>query len=244
MSALKKLKERYYGLSASWHLASSVRRLRSLERRVEGNAGRWHIPFEFRGRGFFKRIRPMQSEAEIQGLYDRVLRQRPKVVMEIGTCHGGTLYMWCQAADPTATLISLDLPSGEFGGGYRDCRSTLYEQFRQSSQTLHLVRANSHDAATTQRIESLLGGKKIDFLFIDGDHTYEGVRRDYELYSPFVARGGLVALHDVVHHPQRPRIEVWKFWEELKQSGGRVEEWIENDPDKRSIGIGLLELPA
>lgn len=244
MSALKKLKEQYYGLSASWHLASSVRRLRRLERRVEGNAGRWRIPFEFRGRGFFKRIRPMQSEAEIQGLYERVLRQRPKVVMEIGTCHGGTLYMWCQAADPKATLISLDLPSGEFGGGYRDCRGKLYEQFRQPSQTLHLVRANSHDAATTQRIESLLGGKKIDFLFIDGDHTYEGVKRDFQLYSPLVAPGGLVGLHDIVRRPAQPRIEVWQFWDELKASAFEPCEWIETQPGQRSIGIGVVRMPS
>lgn len=244
MSALKKLKECYYGWSTGWHLASSVRRLRSVEERVGGSADRWRVPFEFRGRGFFKRIQPMQSEMEIRGLYERVARQRPKLVMEIGTCHGGTLYMWCQAADPAATLISLDLPSGEFGGGYRDCRGQLYQQFSQPGQTLHLVRANSHEPATTERIRQLLGGRKIDFLFIDGDHTYAGVRRDFELYTPFVAPGGLVALHDVVHRPEQPRIEVWKFWRELKEGGGLVSEWIENAPGKRPIGIGLLQLPA
>jgi cephalosporin hydroxylase len=244
MSLLKTLKEGYYGWSADRHLAASVRHLREMEERVADRQNRWRIPFEFRRRGFFKRIRPMQAELEIQGLYERVSKQRPRVVMEIGTCHGGTLYMWCQAASPDATLISLDLPEGEFGGGYRECRAGLYQRFSSPDQTLHLVRADSHDAATVGRIESLLQGRKIDFLFIDGDHTYEGVRRDYELYTPLVAPGGLVALHDVVKREDQARIEVWRFWEELKQAGLRVQEWIETSPGKRSIGIGLVQLPA
>jgi hypothetical protein len=33
-------------------------------------------------------------------------------------------------------------------------------------------------------------------LFIDGDHRYEGVRRDFEMYSPLVGAGGLIAFHD------------------------------------------------
>ena len=34
----------------------------------------------------------------------------------------------------------------------------------------------------------------IDFLFLDGDHSYEGVRRDFENYAPLVRPGGIVAL--------------------------------------------------
>ena len=37
----------------------------------------------------------------------------------------------------------------------------------------------------------------IRLLFIDGDHSYEGCRRDFELWSPFVVPGGIIAFHDV-----------------------------------------------
>jgi len=43
--------------------------------------------------------------------------------------------------------------------------------------------------------------KRGDFLFIDGDHTYEGVEGDFEMYSPLVRRGGIIAFHDIVPGP-------------------------------------------
>ncbi len=39
-----------------------------------------------------------------------------------------------------------------------------------------------------------LGG--VDFVFIDGDHSYDGLRGDWEAWSPLIAPGGCVALHD------------------------------------------------
>ena len=40
-------------------------------------------------------------------------------------------------------------------------------------------------------------GEPLDLLFIDGDHSYDGVRADFELYGRLVRPGGLIALHDV-----------------------------------------------
>jgi hypothetical protein len=37
---------------------------------------------------------------------------------------------------------------------------------------------------------------KIDFLFIDGDHSYEGVKKDFELYSTILSEKGIIMLHD------------------------------------------------
>jgi len=37
---------------------------------------------------------------------------------------------------------------------------------------------------------------KIDFLFIDGDHNYDGVKKDWDLYSPLLKKGSIVAFHD------------------------------------------------
>jgi predicted O-methyltransferase YrrM len=43
----------------------------------------------------------------------------------------------------------------------------------------------------------------VDFLFIDGDHSYKGVSTDWMLWSPLVAENGVVALHDSRSHPGR-----------------------------------------
>jgi predicted O-methyltransferase YrrM len=46
--------------------------------------------------------------------------------------------------------------------------------------------------------------RSIRLLWIDGDHTYEGAREDFELFSPFLAKGGIVAMHDALHAYEGP----------------------------------------
>jgi len=226
------------------HGRDALKRLRALEAQLPAPQTRLAIPFLFRGHGLYRNIRPMQSQFEIGELYQTVLRRRPKVAVEIGTCHGGTLYLWCQAAAPRATIISIDLPEGEFGGGYPACRAEFYQAFANPGQEIHLVRADSHSPKTAAQVQQLLGGREIDFLFIDGDHTYAGVKQDFELYRPLVAKNGLIALHDIAPRADEPRIEVWKFWQELKQRQPGVIEWLDDSANGRRIGIGLISAVA
>lgn len=44
--------------------------------------------------------------------------------------------------------------------------------------------------------------KSIAALFVDGDHSYQGVQRDIELYAPRVVRGGFIAFHDYTVYPE------------------------------------------
>jgi hypothetical protein len=75
-------------------------------------------------------------------------------------------------------------------------------------------------------------------MLIDGDHTYAGVKQDFEMYSPFVREGGIVAFHDLVKHPVETGCEVESFWKEVRLSH-RYEEFIE-DPQQGWGGIGVL----
>jgi predicted O-methyltransferase YrrM len=237
--SLKRLRNR---LLQQRHYRAAMKRLRALEMRLPAPHTRLAVPFLFHAHGFYKSIRPMQSQFEIGELYQAVRERRPKVVLEIGTCHGGTLYLWCQAADPNATIISIDLPEGDFGGGYPDCRAQFYQSFATGAQAIHLLRADSHSTGTSGQIQKLLAGRTIDFLFIDGDHSYAGVKQDFELYSQLLSKDGLIALHDIAPRPDEPRIEVWKFWRELKQRVPEAKEWLDPTPNGRCIGIGLLPL--
>ena len=63
-------------------------------------------------------IRPLQSRMELEGLLGEVARLRPSTVVEIGTASGGTLFMLTRVASTDATIVSIDLPGGAFGGGY------------------------------------------------------------------------------------------------------------------------------
>lgn len=56
---------------------------------------------------------------------------------------------------------------------------------------------------------------KIRFLWVDGDHSYEGVKRDIELFTPYLADGAIVAMHDVLHNLDGP---IRCFAEDILQS--------------------------
>jgi predicted O-methyltransferase YrrM len=162
-----------------------------------------------------KRRGAKQKLREFGSLVRLVRKRCPRVVVEIGTMHGGTLWAWCQSASSDALLVSIDLPGGAFGGGYSDAEAERLAGYRRPGQTLELIRADSHDPATVAQLRALLGSRTIDLLFIDADHSYEGVARDYEMYAPLVRPGGLIAFHDVL--PCRPEDgEVSRFWHEVR----------------------------
>jgi predicted O-methyltransferase YrrM len=59
--------------------------------------------------------------------------------------------------------------------------------------TVEWVRLTGPEAGRAYRSA---GRELVEFIFIDGDHTYEAVRADWEAWSSLVAPGGIVALHD------------------------------------------------
>ncbi|MGI8958548.1 MAG: O-methyltransferase [Bryobacteraceae bacterium] len=189
-------------------------------------------------------ITPLQVRSEISQLLLLVAEARPKTTLEIGTANGGSLFLFTRTAAPDAHLISVDLPGGEFGDGYPIWRIPLYHSFAQPGQQIDLVRADSHSALTRQKIEQMLGGAKLDFIFLDGDHTYDGVKSDFQMYSSLVRSGGLIAFHDITEFnygaadfiPERP-FGVKRFWDEVKIHFEHFE-FIENP--KRNYGIGVL----
>jgi len=79
-------------------------------------------------------------------------------------------------------------------------------------------------------VKAALRERPVDFLFIDADHTYEGVRSDYRRYSRLVRPGGLIALHDIVPGDPVGVGGVPEFWSELKNSIPHeevVEDWAQ-----------------
>jgi cephalosporin hydroxylase len=125
---------------------------------------------------------------------------KPKVVLEIGTANGGTLFLFTRVASQMPIIISIDLPGGRFGGGYPKYKTYLYKQFAKQGR-IYLLRRDSHDPKTLEEVKSILDGQKVDFLFIDGDHSYNSVKQDFEMYSPLVKEGGIIAFHDIVAGP-------------------------------------------
>jgi predicted O-methyltransferase YrrM len=180
--------------------------------------------------GFFSAV---QVREEIIGALEEVRTIRPKYIVELGTAGGGTLLLWSRVAHPEATIITIDLPGGPFGGGSSRLRVPLYKRLGLPGQKIHVIRADSHQNSTLALTKQLLNGNAADFLFIDADHTDKGVRSDYTMYSPLVRPGGLVLFHDIAI--QDPEYGVRALWAELA-SANPTREFIGAKP----FGLGLL----
>ncbi len=175
-----------------------------------------------------------------------------------------------------AIIISIDMTDGGLHGGISaeemDKRDSW---FAERFDNCHFIRGDSHHNYTqylladkllfpetpklyddTKRNGSLvIPENTIDFLFIDGDHTYEGVKQDFEMYEKFVKKGGIIAFHDIIisneHHERN--VYVGEFWKELTRNrmpyepnvceiDGNEYEVIEfvEDQNQTWAGIGVL----
>jgi len=195
-----------------------------------------------------------QRKNEIMELWGLFRKVAPKVVLEIGTAQGGTLAGWCQLAPMDATIIFIDRC-------VNDCRP-------RPGDPVHPDIASRHDAVTTgggggyllarghQRIVPIngwsyeppvisklmreLAGRKVDFLFHDASHEASMFLRDFEIYWPLVADGGVFASHDICPSsvPNVNKHEAWaqivrdcKYSARYEYHGGNGSE---------SFGIGVL----
>lgn len=189
------------------------------------------------------KIGMVQEREEVLGLGVFLISNKPHNVLEIGCKLGGTFEMLCNVA--TGKKISIDLPGGIHGGWMMkdhpylgDAYKLRNEYFERTYPNVVMLTGDSHKSQTYHNVRDVLGGEKIDFLFIDGDHTYEGVKQDFEMYRQLVNPGGWICFHDINDTPHHREIDVWvgKFWKELP---GKVK--IEFNANKHWAGIGILQ---
>ena len=129
-----------------------------------------------------------------------------KTVVEIG-CFIGISTMWLAAGMACSNLrgrlyaIDTYLPKFPWPPFHYSCivdpKSFIADSIESAgfSDIIHLIESDSKDAASN--FDSWLGSNEIDLLFIDGDHSIDGCKSDFELYAPRVAVGGYVIFHDI-----------------------------------------------
>ena len=122
------------------------------------------------------------SSLEIWEIASRVQALDPHTrIMEIGIESGKSLRIWEAISGPDALVVGLDLGDNT-AGQYFDKRPQV-------------IVGDSKDPTTLDRVKEVV--PVLDFLFIDGDHSYAGVSSDFQMYSPLVRSGGLVGFHDL-----------------------------------------------
>lgn len=165
----------------------------------------------------------MQKAPELESLialvdnhFTKALEEgvRDVIVTEIGAGNGGTSWAWSKLG--AAKLIVIDLPNGPWGG--TDTQPMFKYISENTSTNIGLIYGNSQNSEALEAFKERLGSGMVDFLFIDGDHSYGGVKTDFLTYSPFVRSGGIIAFHDALEHPPETQCEVKKFIDELKET--------------------------
>jgi predicted O-methyltransferase YrrM len=188
----------------------------------------------------FEPLVSAQKRNEIVTFLNNSKRPRISAACEIGTGAGGTTYLLTKVAEPDAIIITLDL-----NNDWR--RATVLNFLRRPRQELHVIAGDSRKLATLARIGKILGNRRLDLLFIDGDHSLNSVKNDFETYSMFVREGGWVAFHDIVPD-YRTRLgiagsgwtgDVPQYWRKVRRFWRSIE--IVEAEGQDGYGIGLLE---
>ncbi len=140
---------------------------------------------------------------------------RPEVFVELGTFRGVSYCGFCQAIAqlglPTRAY-AVDTWKGDPHNGFNG--DETLEELRAFHDPLYSAFSRLVPATFDEALEKF-PDHSIDLLHIDGYHTYEAVRHDFETWLPKMTERGVVLFHDI--NVREKDFGVWKFWEEVRQ---------------------------
>ena len=143
------------------------------------------------------RYTPQQKFAELTPFLEFIISDvNCNNALEIGSANGGLTYILSEIFNK---VVAIDLKH-EVG----------YEK-----ENIIRLTVNSHDMPI-ERWEEIVKFSPYDLIFIDGDHTVEGVKQDYLLFKPLLSKLGVIALHDIKNGEIQNKNNccVWKFIKE------------------------------
>lgn len=149
--------------------------------------------------------------------YDLVRNIKPKIVVELGTHKGNSLFSMAQAIKDeklNTEIYGVDTWGGDkHAGTYEE---DIYEDFKNISKKYYKdVNIITHKMLFDDALKEFKDNS-IDILHIDGLHTYEAVKHDYESWLPKVKKdSGVIMFHDVCE--TKEDFGVYKLWEELQK---------------------------
>lgn len=166
---------------------------------------------------------------------DLIAALRPSVVVELGAFYGESYFTLCQSlveSNIPGAAFAIDTWQGDPHSGsygeevFQEVEAYNSEHYPAVSRLLRMT----FDEAVTR-----FDDESIDLLHIDGLHTYEAVRHDFETWFGKVSRGGVVLLHDTVM--RHDDFGVWRFWQELQQRYAHFN-------FEHSCGLGVIRKPG
>jgi len=178
--------------------------------------------------GLVKRImyisewRPLQWKEEMVDFLNFLNTLKPKKVLEIGIANGGTSLLLANGIKNEHKTYGIDI----------------------------WIRDKVKDILVKKGINVTIGDSKLmcrylemegpfDVIFVDGDHTLNGVAADFQNYFNLLSADGIMAFHDInTNTIDDPGCHVHEFWEEIKHRFRTKE--INYAPPNKGYGIGII----
>jgi len=167
--------------------------------------------------------------------YDLVVNTKPQLIVELGTHKGNSLFSFAQAIkdfDLKTELHAVDTWEGDEHAGFY--KKDIYLDFLEIKDLYYNnINIIPHKMLFDEAIDNF-EDNSIDILHIDGLHTYEAVKHDFESWLPKVnKKNGIILFHDVCEKSED--FGVYKLWEEF-------EEKYKTITFKHSHGLGVIFL--
>jgi predicted O-methyltransferase YrrM len=174
-----------------------------------------------------KNMQWYHNEEEIRKVAEFISKTKGKLYLEIGVRDGAALCYFSNYLSDDCILIGID-------GNKDSFNHHIVHSLLKKNQIVKFIQGRSGSIETVLEVTKLSNYGYFDVVFVDGGHTYDEVRNDFQIYIHRVTKDGILIFHDIFCE-ECP--DVGLFWTELKNNNKGLYEFHEIQGSK---GFGIV----